>query len=348
MLHPTIPTHAKPSDRGTIVAMPKLVVAPDKFRGSATAIEATDAIAEVAAELGWDVDRAPVSDGGEGFCSVLGGRARPVTVHGPLGEMVESAWYELDGGTTGAIEMALASGLALAGGEEANDPMRAGTAGVGELIAAAVQAGVRRILVGMGGSATTDGGWGAVEALEPRSRLSGVRIEVACDVKTRFVDAAPIFSPQKGATPAQVEMLTRRLERLAQVYLQRYGVDVVNLEGSGAAGGLAGGLAALGATLVSGFDLVADRIDLAERIEGADLVVTGEGLLDDQSFEGKSVGGVVELCREMDVPVVVLAGDVEGEHDVECRTLIGELGEDRAWDDPIGSLKTVAASVLKR
>lgn len=326
--------------------MRRLVVAPDKFRGSATAAEVAATVAEVAGGLGWVVDAAPVSDGGEGFCSVLGGRRRAVTVHGPLGEAVEAAWFDL-GRATAAVEMAMAAGLELAGGAEANEPMSASTRGVGELIGAAVKAGARHVLVGMGGSATTDGGWGAVEALEPHSRLSGVSIEVACDVRTRFVDAARVFSPQKGATPAQVEMLTRRLERLAQLYLQRYGVDVVNLEGSGAAGGLAGGLAAVGAVLSSGFDLVADRIDLAARIEKADLVITGEGLLDEQSFAGKSVGGVIGLCGELSVPVTVIAGAAEGDlPEVDYRSLVDAVGEEAAMADPLGSLRVVAARVL--
>jgi glycerate kinase len=166
-----------------------------------------------------------------------------------LGDPVEAAWFELDDNTA-AIESALASGLALAGGPKRNDPVRADTSGVGELIAAAVKAGSRRLLIGMGGSATTDGGWGALEVLEPHSRLAGVDLTVACDVKTRFAQAARDFAPQKGASPAQVELLARRLDRLAQVYLQRFGVDVAAMDGSGAAGGLAGGLAALGATLV--------------------------------------------------------------------------------------------------
>lgn len=269
-----------------------------------------------------------------------------MTVRGPLGEPVEAAWFELDGGSTAAIEMAMASGLELVGGWEDNDPMRATTAGTGELIAAAVKAGARRLLVGMGGSATTDGGWGALEVLEPHSRLSGVRIEVACDVRTRFADAAAVFSPQKGATPAQVELLTRRLERLLQLYRERFGVDVSELDGSGAAGGLAGGLAAIGGHLVSGFELVADRIDLADRIEGADLVITGEGLLDEQSFEGKSVGGVVALAAELGVPVMVLAGDVEGDHDVRYRTLVEAVGEEAALADPVGSLRRVTREML--
>lgn len=332
---------------GHHVVMPRLLVAPDKFRGSATAAEVAGAVGAEAARLGWEVDQAPVSDGGEGFCAVLGGRRRPVAVRGPLGEPVESAWYELDGGATGAIEMAMASGLDLVGGWEANDPMRASTAGTGELIAAAVKAGVRRLLVGMGGSATTDGGWGALEVLEPHSRLSGIRIQVACDVRTRFVDAAAVFSPQKGATPAEVELLARRLDRLAQLYRERFGVDVTELVGSGAAGGLAGGLAAVGAQLVSGFELVADRIELAERMERADLVITGEGLLDDQSFQGKSVGGVVDMASDFGIPVMVVAGDVDGDHAVDYRTLVAAVGEERALQDPLGSLRAVVRDLLK-
>jgi glycerate kinase len=323
-----------------------VVVAPDKWRGSASAAEIAEVIARVAGELGWTADCAPVSDGGEGFSSVLGGRAHPQRVRGPLGEPADAAWFELDDGSTATVEMARASGLALAGGPRGNDPIRASTAGTGELIAAAVKGGARRVLIGMGGSATTDGGLGALEALEPRSRLAGVDLQVACDVTTGFVAAAAVFSPQKGASPAQVELLTRRLERLAQVYEERFGVDVRDLAGAGAAGGLAGGLAAIGAHLIPGFDLVAERIELAERIEGADLVITGEGLLDDQSFHGKTVGGVVALAGESRVPVVVLAGDSLGEHPVSSRTLVESFGEERAWADPLGALADLTRQVL--
>src|SRR5206468_8039844 len=129
-------------------------------------------------------------------------------------------------------------------------------------------------------------------------RLRGVELVVACDVTTTFVDAAEVFAPQKGASPAQVALLTRRLERLAQVYEAQFGVDVRAIPGSGAAGGLAGGLAALGATLVPGFDVVADALSLTERLDDVELVVTGEGFLDAQSFAGKAVGGVVERSEE--------------------------------------------------
>jgi glycerate 2-kinase len=327
--------------------MPHLVVAPDKFRGTATAAEVAHAAARAAEAAGWSVDEAPVSDGGEGFCAVLGGRPRPVRVRGPLGGDVESAFYELDGGRVAAVEMAMASGLALAGGKDANDPVGADTSGTGQLIAAAVKAGARRVLVGMGGSATTDGGWGALEALQPHSRLSGVTLEVACDVTTRFVDAAATFSPQKGASAAQVEFLTRRLERLAQVYRDQFGVDVSRLEGSGAAGGLAGGLAALGATLMPGFEVVAERIGLAERVEDADLVITGEGLLDAESFHGKAVGGVVALAGELGVPVLVIAGDAEGEQPVPFVTLVGAFGEERARSDTLSAVAELVTRSLE-
>lgn len=328
------------------MGVPHVVIAPDKFRGSASATEVAEAVARAARAAGWTSDSAPVSDGGEGFSATLGGRAHQVRVRGPLGRPVDASWFELDGGATATVEMARASGLDLAGGPERNDPVAADTAGTGQLIAAAVKAGARHILVGMGGSATTDGGWGALEALEPHPRLAGVHITVACDVKTGFVDAAATFSPQKGASPVQVELLTRRLERLAQLYLERFGVDVSGLEGAGAAGGLAGGLAALGASLVPGFELVAERIDLAERIERADLVITGEGLVDGESFNGKAVGGVVALGAELGVDVVVLAGDSEGAHPVEVRTLVETVGEERAWADTLGALTELAVGVL--
>lgn len=331
---------------GHDVRVPKVVVAPDKFKGSATAAQAAAAMSEAAIAAGWEVDAVPISDGGEGFCAVLGGRAHPLRVRGPLGAPVDSAWYELDS-RTAAVEMAMASGLDLAGGAEGNDPVRATTTGTGELIAAAVKAGARHVLVGVGGSATTDGGMGALAALEPFSRLAGVRIEVACDVRTRFVDAARIFSGQKGASPAQVELLTRRLERLAQVYLERFGIDIAALEGSGAAGGLAGGLAAIGASLASGFEVVAERVGLAERMEGADLVIAGEGLLDDQSFQGKSVGGVLALASELGVPAAVVAGEVDGEPPVDYRTLVEVVGEEAAWADPLGAIRSVTAAVLE-
>ena len=317
--------------------MPKVIAAPDKFRGTASAAEVAAAVTRAARAAGWRSDEAPVADGGEGILEALGGSARSSRVQGPLGEVVDAEWRFRDGRpATAVLEMARAAGLELAGGAEWNDPLRASTAGVGQLIMAAVANGARRVVLGVGGSATTDGGQGCLEALEPRARLAGVELIVACDVTTTFVDAARVFAGQKGATEKQVELLTRRLEALAQRYEDEFGVDVRELPGSGAAGGLAGGLAAaVGATLVPGFELVADAIDLPARIEGANLVVTGEGFLDDQSFAGKAVGGVLDLAGEFDKPALVVAGQIlDGlpplAADVTVVSLVEAFGEERA------------------
>jgi glycerate kinase len=203
------------------------------------------------------------------------------------------------------------------------------------------------VLIGVGGSATTDGGQGCLEVLEPHSRLRGIELVVACDVTTTFVDAAEVFAPQKGASPAQVALLKRRLERLAQVYEQDLGVDVRAIPGSGAAGGLAGGLAAVGATLTPGFDVVAETIELAERMEQADLVVAGEGFLDDQSFQGKAVGGVVALAAELGKPVLVIAGDVDDvEVPVPVVSLVQRFGAERAMQDTTACIEEVVATHL--
>ena len=334
--------------------MPTLLACPDKFRGTASASEVAKAIGRSARRAKWRVDEAPVADGGEGILDVLGGKRRSTRVQGPLGEVVDAEW-RLQGEGRGAravIEMARAAGLDLVGGAEWNDPLRATTAGVGQLIMAAVAAGARRIIVGVGGSATTDGGQACLEALEPRARLSGVDLVVACDVTTRFVDAARVFAGQKGATDKQIELLTRRLEALAVQYEEAYGVDVRDLPGSGAAGGLAGGLAAIGAELVPGFELVADTIDLAGRMEPADLVVTGEGFLDDQSFEGKAVGGVLELAAELDVPALVVAGQiVDGlppfAGDVTVVSLVDEFGEEPARTETAACVEEVVRRHLE-
>jgi glycerate kinase len=227
-------------------------------------------------------------------------------VTGPLGRPVAARWWL--GGAEAVVESAAASGLPLAGGAEGNDPVAATSRGTGELIVAALAAGARRVLVGVGGSATTDGGRGALDAIEEAGGLGGAEVVVACDVQTGFVDAAAAFGPQKGATPAQVVELRHRLEGLAGDYRRRYGVDVTSMPSSGAAGGLAGGLLAVGARLVPGFDLVAESVGLAGRLARVQLVVTGEGRLDESSWSGKVVGGVVGLASRAAVPVLVVAG----------------------------------------
>ena len=329
--------------------MPHVVAAPDKLRGTASAADAAAAIARAAEASGWTCDAVPVADGGEGTLDALGGANRETTVTGPLGDPVVAPWRSGRAGTA-VVEMAQASGLVLAGGPEGNDPMAASTWGTGELISAALDAGAKRVIVGVGGSATTDGGLGALRALEPLARLRGVKLLVACDVRTTFVDAATHFAPQKGATPSQVELLRRRLERLAQVYEEEYGVDVRDVPGSGAAGGLAGGLLCAGARLVSGFDLVADELDLAERIEGADLVVTAEGFLDEQSFDGKVVGGVHDLASSSGVPVLAVVGEVVDSVEVPdgltVVSLVERFGEERARGETLACIEAAVSAHL--
>jgi glycerate kinase len=327
-----------------------VVAAPDKFRGTAPASEVARAVAAAAQRAGWTCDEAPVADGGEGTLDAFGGANRMTVVSGPLGDPVEAPWLRRGG--LAVIEMAKASGLDLVGGAEQNDPIAASTYGTGELIAVAVEGGARRVIVGLGGSATTDGGLGALRALEPLHRMKGVDIVAACDVETLFLDAARVFAPQKGASDAQVSLLHRRLERLAQMYAEEYGVDVGGLPGSGAAGGLGGGLVVAGAELIPGFEVVADELGLAERIEVADLVVTGEGFLDEESFRGKAVGGVVGLAAAVGVPVLAVVGDAVERLEIpkgwtlDIVSLVDRFGDERARSATLELVTEVCADHL--
>jgi len=313
----------------------RAVACPDKFRGTLRADEAAAAIAAGLRRAGYDdVVEAPMADGGEGtldtLLASLGGSRRVARVTGPLGDPVDAEWGVLPSGIA-VVEMARASGLALVAGR--NDPLRASTRGTGELIAVARREGFRRVIVAVGGSASTDGGLAAVETLG--WSLQGMEVTVACDVESAFLDAARIYGPQKGATSAQVALLTRRLELLADQYRKRTGFDVTTMESGGAAGGLAGGLAAIGAQLVPGFEAVAEAGGLETALEGASLVVTGEGKLDASSLEGKVVGGVLAWAAELGVPhVAVIAGQVTD----EARTALGDRVDagvlaltDRVW-----------------
>jgi glycerate kinase len=291
--------------------MNRAVVCPDKFRGTLRADEVASAMAAGVRRAGFDdIVEMPLADGGEGTLDALlaarGGSRRTTRVTGPLGEPVDAHWGVLTGGTA-IVEMAQASGLALVSGR--NDPLRASTRGTGELIAAVRAQGFGRVVIAVGGSATTDGGLAALEALG--WNLSGMKVTVACDVETSFVDAAHVFAPQKGASAAQVSLLTRRLEMLADRYRSRTGVDVTRLTGAGAAGGLAGGLAAIGAELMPGFEVVAEAVGLEAALDGADFAMTGEGKLDGSSLAGKVVGGVLAWADDLDVDrVAIVAGQV--------------------------------------
>jgi glycerate 2-kinase len=289
--------------------VPHLLASFDKWRGTATAPEACEAAVRAAQRLGWTAEACPLSDGGEGFLEVLGGPNRTAQVDTVIGP--RRVGWRLDGDRA-VIEMALADGLELVGGPDDNDPLVAGTRGTGQLIVAAIEAGARQVVVGLGGSASTDGGLGCVEVLRDHPRLKRVELVAACDIRSPF-GAATDFAEQKGATAAQRRLLEARLGRVAEIYEVDFGLDVRDIPGAGAAGGLGGGLAALGAALVGGFDLASDLCDLVTRIVRADLVVTGEGWLDGYSFEGKPVGEIAAMSSHEGKRALAVVGGAEPE-----------------------------------
>ncbi len=337
--------------------MPRVVVAPDKFRGTATAADVAGAMAVAATDLGWDALRLPMSDGGEGLLDACAGLCpelvvTPVT--GPDGSPVEAEWRRGDG--VAVVEMARASGLELAGGPERNDPVRATSRGTGELVVAAsrlVGPG-GTVILGLGGSATTDGGRGVWEAVDEAGGLGGVDLVGACDVVTRYEDAAVVFGPQKGAGPDEVTVLTRRLGQQARVWARDLGTDVRGVPGSGAAGGVGGAVVALGGRLRSGFRLVAGLVGLDEALVGADRVLTGEGALDPASLAGKVVGGVVGDARARGITTLVLVGRATNTSVVArlegagCTvlTLVDRCGVDRALGDTVACVYQATAAWL--
>jgi len=295
----------------------------------------------------------PLADGGDGLLAAFAGEVHRDEVTGPLGEPVLAEWKLVPKSAdhdrpTAVIEMANASGLSIAGGQDSNDPIEASTAGTGQLILRAISLGAAQVVVGCGGSATTDGGSGALGVIGSVGTLRGVELVAACDVTTRFRDAARVFGPQKGATPEQVELLTMRLDRLASRYREEFGVDVTSLPGAGAAGGLAGGLAALGARITSGFELVAEFVGLDDMLASADLVMTGEGYLDRQSFYGKVVGGVMAHVAGR-VPILCVVGDAASDLDpvdIEIVSLVARVGSERARSEVLDLIEQVVAEHL--
>ena len=304
---------------------------PASLKGVLGAAAAAEALATGFEAVGVDCGRCPVADGGEGtaeaLAAVLGGDWREATVSDPLGRPVQARWLVLPDGTA-VVEAAAAIGLPLLAPDEL-DPLRASSAGLGELLAAALEERPASLLVGLGGSATVDGGVGmraALERLRGTAPLSPVPVRVACDVATRLGDAARLFGPQKGASPAGVARLERRLAGLAE--LRPY----AELPGSGAAGGLGAALAALGAELLPGAQLVLDAVGFRERLRGAALAVTAEGRVDATTAEGKAPGVVAAACREQGVRCVVAAGVVDAPlRGVETHALSGDPA--RAADD---------------
>jgi glycerate kinase len=285
-----------------------ILVAPDSFKGTFRAADVAAAVGRGLEAGGWPVDLCPVADGGEGtlelLLSALGGEAVTAAVQDPLGRTIDASFGVADGGAAAIVEAAAASGLGLVAPGE-RDPEAASTYGTGQLILAAAAAGVRRVLLGVGGSATTDGGAGAIRAIRDGGGLGDARLVVLCDVRAPFEDAAPIYGPQKGADPATVKRLSRRLNALAR-RLER---DPRGIPMTGAAGGLAGGLwAAFGADLVPGASFILDELGFDARMRSARAVVTGEGKLDSQSLAGKAASEIATRARQSGVPCHAIVG----------------------------------------
>lgn len=334
----------------------RFLIACDKFKGSLTASQAGAAIERGLAQAGQKKVRIlPIADGGEGLTRILseacGGMEVLTTARDPLGRVVPARYGRLPEGTA-VIEMAEASGLWRLS-EDERDPWRASTAGTGDLIRHAVEVGgARKILLGLGGSATNDGGTGMAAALgvaffrsdntatqsvpeelpfvtlvDMSGRLALPPVEVACDVSSPLLGplgATRMFGPQKGVSPAQLEIQEARLEHLAALLGPR-GADLASRPGAGAAGGLGfGSLVFLGATLRSGFDLVAEATGLAQAIQETDMVITGEGRLDAQTLQGKGPAGVADMAHQHGKRVVAFAGAIAD----EARNSLGRIFEE--------------------
>ena len=329
--------------------MMKVLVAPDSFKGSLSADAVAQAIAE-GLRLVWPdavIEQVPMADGGEGTVDALvaatAGRKRSITATGPLGETVEATFGLLGDGRTAVLEMASASGLPLVPPRQ-RDPLRTTTYGTGQVIAAALDCRVGRLIVGIGGSATVDGGTGCAQALgmkfldaqgrplpdglaggdlsridkiDPSQldrRLDQVEVLVACDVDNPLCGpsgAAAVYGPQKGATPAMVAQLDQGLAHLADLIQRDLGLSIGVVPGAGAAGGLGAGLIAFcKGRLQPGIEIVMRQVGFEQRLENCDLLITGEGQLDSQSVRGKTISGVGRLARRFGVPAVALIGSV--------------------------------------
>ncbi len=325
----------------------KIVIAPDSYKGSIYASDAARAMADGVRRVLPDAEvvLVPVADGGDGTLETLvetsGGRIITSDVTGPLGETVSAQWGAMGDGVTAVAEMARTSGLALVSLED-RDPLNATTYGLGEVILEALEAGYRRFILGIGGSATNDAGAGMAQALGVRlldadggelppggaalarlaridasgldPRAAEAEFDVACDVNNPLTGpegASAVYGPQKGATPEMIEQLDAALSNFAEIVKRDLGADVNDVPGSGAAGGLGGGIMAfLGGRLRPGVDIVLDTVDLASRLDGADLIITGEGCMDFQTVYNKAPIGVARLAGERNIPVIGVSGSL--------------------------------------
>ncbi|MFJ7724782.1 glycerate kinase [Neobacillus sp. NPDC097160] len=366
----------------------KFVIAPDSFKESMTAKNAALAMEKGIKKVFPDAECVivPMADGGEGtvesLVSMANGEIIQTEVLGPLGETVMAEYGLLDAGKTVVIEMASASGLELIKLEDRN-PLRTTTYGTGQLIKHALDKGVSRFLIGIGGSATNDGGAGMLQALgvsfKDRNgdelpfgggalhqlhsidlsgldeRMKMVKIDVACDVTNPLIGengASAIFGPQKGATPAVVKFLDQNLAHFAKVIKQQLGQDIAHLDGAGAAGGLGAGLMAfLNAQLKKGVDLVIEYTGFEERVQGADFVFTGEGSIDGQTLFGKTPYGVAAIAKKYSIPVIAFAGrigsGVESLYDNGFTAIVGILKGVTSLEEALESGETNLAFAVE-
>lgn len=282
----------------------RLLIAPDSFKGTFSAAEVAELIARGVRQAGGQAFPLPLADGGEGTLAVLsralGATRVPAATVDPWGRPLTAKFAVA--GDTALVELAAASGLHLGPG----DPVRASTYGTGVLIAAALDQGAREVFLAAGGSATTDGGAGAIRALQERGGIQEARLRILCDVTTTFLDAAPVFAPQKGATPAQVVELAARLAHQAAAFPR----DPRGVPHTGAAGGFAGGLwAEFGAELLPGAEHILDLLDFDSQVAGVDAVVVGEGCLDGQTAQGKIIDAVLARVAGRR-PVIAVVGSL--------------------------------------
>jgi len=321
----------------------RILLAPDSFKGTFSAVEVVDALASGFEAAGLKVDRCPVADGGEGTSetlrAALGGETVEVDVHDPLRRPIRANFSLLADGETAVLDTAAASGIGLLSTEEL-DAEAATTTGTGELIAAAAQR-AKRIWLGVGGSATTDGGRGAIEALTAAGGLGDVQLVCLCDVRIPWEEAAEEFAPQKGADAATVKRLSERLDQLAADAPR----DPRGVPMTGAAGGLAGGLWAwCGADLVAGAPFVLDAVDFDLRARQAVAVVTGEGRLDATTMEGKIVAELAGRANRIGVPVHAIVGEDVTDADQKRELGLASVREATTLAEITAATRGIAAS----
>ena len=367
----------------------KIVVAPDSFKGSVTALEAANAIEKGIRRVFPDaiIEKIPMADGGEGsvqsLVDAVGGHIRTQRVLAPLGNKVNAQFGILSDGETAVIEMASASGLTLVPPDKRN-PMKTTTYGTGQLIRAALEAGCRRLIIGIGGSATNDGGAGMAEALgvqflnangEPIERgggglgklasiditglnpaISETETVVACDVNNPLTGpegASHVYSPQKGATPEMIKTLDSHLTHFDTVLERTFGQSFNDVPGAGAAGGLGAGLMAfLNAELKLGVDIMMDTVKLKERIKGVSLVFTGEGQLDFQTAFGKTPIGVAKVAKAEKIPVIAIAGGIgegaDAVYDAGIDAMLGIVQAPMSLEDAVADAPQLIADTAEQ